>query len=93
VTKLRSDQYCHDCQRVFVALIDLSISGNHEIQCVCGHIHYRVVVDGKVTGDRWNSKLQTTTVKKSDISEVTQIPIPTSSASHFLRDKWLNLQG
>jgi len=36
----------------------MDINGNHEIECPhCGHIHYRVVEDGRVTDDRYRSSM------------------------------------
>jgi DNA-directed RNA polymerase subunit RPC12/RpoP len=52
----RSNVWCTNCAREFVATLDLSLNGNHEIVCPhCQHIHYRVVVDGEVTEERYNS--------------------------------------
>jgi DNA-directed RNA polymerase subunit RPC12/RpoP len=52
----RSVVDCTNCGRQFIATLDLSLNGNHEITCpLCGHIHYRVVRDGVVTEDRWRS--------------------------------------
>lgn len=87
----RTDMYCTECGRNFIALIDYRIDGAHVIECPwCRHEHCRVVSGGKVTEQRWESreqrKMATPALKvwKSDAQ-----PIQTSSASHFLRQRWL----
>lgn len=38
----------------------MGINGNHEIVCPhCGHTHYRVVENGRVTGERYRSSMNT----------------------------------
>lgn len=52
----RSTVNCTNCAGSFIAELDLSLNGNHEITCpLCQHVHYRVVRDGVVTEDRWRS--------------------------------------
>ena len=51
---VRTDMHCHECNLNFVARLDLSIDGNHTIVCPnpnCGHLHYRYVDKGVVTGE------------------------------------------
>lgn len=58
--KVNSRMYCHDCRENFTAELDMGINGNHEIECPhCGHIHYRVVENGKVTDTRYRSSMGT----------------------------------
>jgi len=53
-----TEMFCHDCRNDFTAELDMDINGNHEIECPhCGHIHYRVVEDGRVTDDRYRSSM------------------------------------
>jgi DNA-directed RNA polymerase subunit RPC12/RpoP len=56
VSEQRSDVYCTNCGRTFVATLDMALDGNHEITCPhCQHVHYRVVRAGVVTEDRYRS--------------------------------------
>jgi len=49
--------HCHECDRYVQFKIDLTLSGNHVLECPnCGHEHCRVVKDGKITGDRWDTR-------------------------------------
>jgi len=89
---IRTDMYCHDCDKNFIATLDYDIDGNHEIICPqCGHEHCRVIEGGKVTSDRWDSrysdKVETKTQK---IWNHNSLKMNTSSTSHFLRNRWLN---
>lgn len=64
--KRTTDLFCHDCGNNFTAELDMDINGNHEIECPhCGHIHYRVVEDGRVTGQRYRSSMGTVVAQVS----------------------------
>jgi DNA-directed RNA polymerase subunit RPC12/RpoP len=93
--RVRTDMYCHNCGKNFVAILDFDINGNHEIVCPhCGHEHCRVITDGVITGDRWDSrwgesiKSETQCIWTHSVLKAT-----TSSVSQFLRDRWLNREG
>lgn len=87
----RTDMHCHECGKNFLARLDFDIEGNHEIECpICGHIHYRVIEKGVVTGERWNSKYSTHKVSGRNVWKHTDLVMRTTSAAEFLRDLWLN---
>jgi DNA-directed RNA polymerase subunit RPC12/RpoP len=93
--RVRTDMYCTECSKNFLATLDFDLDGNHSIICPhCGHEHQRVIKKGKVTSDRWGSvhgtpfKAQTQKLWRSD-----NLKAQTSSASEFLREKWLNFGG
>lgn len=49
--------YCHECKRYVQFPLDLSINGNHVLKCPnCGHEHCRVVLNGRITDDRWDRR-------------------------------------
>lgn len=80
--------YCTECGRDFIAEIDYSIDGNHIVVCpLCGHNHHRVVHDGCVTEERFGSGGFDAVTDRSWAAP--SAPIATSSASVFLRRKWL----
>ncbi len=55
--KIRSELWCHDCDNYVQFTLDDELNGNHLIKCPkCGHEHCRVIKDGKVTSDRWDSR-------------------------------------
>ena len=58
--------------------MDLSVNGRHKIVCGnCGHVHHRVVKDGKITEDRWNNGIgdgETYIVMPSACSKEKRIP-------------------
>ena len=86
--------HCHECSKGFVALLDYTIQGNHIVNCPhCGHEHCRVIEKGKITEDRWSSRhgsdkdkdgIRARRVWKSDV-----LAMKTTSASEFLRARWL----
>ena len=54
---MRQNMYCHNCSQNFSIDIDMSLNGNHVFRCPhCNHEHCRVVKDGVVTGERWDSR-------------------------------------
>lgn len=53
----RQELFCHNCRKYVQFLLDTEIDGNHVIKCPnCGHEHCRVVKNGVVTEDRWDSR-------------------------------------
>ncbi len=91
---VKTDMHCHECNKTFVARIDYSIDGNHIVECpTCGHHHCRVITNGTITSDRWDSRYGKIEVAKRNVWKHNDLPIITSSASQFLLDKWLNFGG
>lgn len=89
----RTDMDCHHCGKNFVALVDYSLNGNHIIECAhCGHEHHRVVRDGKVTEERFGSNNDSGGVvhRPRRVWKHNSVQATTSSASAFLRDRWLD---
>jgi len=53
----RQELYCHECGNYVQFTIDQNLDGNHVLECPkCKHEHCRVVKDGVITGDRWDSR-------------------------------------
>lgn len=53
----RQELHCHGCDQYVQFDLDLSLNGNHVLTCPkCGHEHCRVVRNGRITGDRWDSR-------------------------------------
>lgn len=88
----RTDMYCTNCRKYFVALLDYSINGNHEINCpYCDHIHCRVIYGGKITDERWDSRNpDTDVVTARKVWKSSNIEATTTSTSLFLRGLWLD---
>lgn len=91
--EVRTEMDCTHCSKHFVALVDYSLTGNHLIECpFCGHGHCRVIKGGRVTEDRWSSTEgdQRNVHRPRRVWKADSLPIHTSSASEFLRDRWLS---
>jgi len=87
---IRSDTHCTECYKNFVSEIDVRLNGNHTIICpYCGHEHFRKVKDGMITEDRWDSAHNTKNIF-AKVWKSNNMPIQTSTAAQFLRDKWLH---
>jgi hypothetical protein len=68
----RQELWCHECHNYVQFDIDLSLNGNHVLNCPnCGHEHCRVVEDGIITGERWDSR-------NNSQSNITYYPVSTS---------------
>lgn len=88
---VRTDMYCHQCTKNFIAQLDMSLDGNHIVECpYCGHEHCRTILAGVVTGDRWDGRAQRVNVARRSVWKSDSQPIVTSTASAFIRDRWLN---
>lgn len=89
--KKRWDMDCHDCGKGFIAQLDHKITGNHIVYCPhCGHQHCRVIKDGTITGERWDTRYQRIEVAKESTWRRQNAPIVSSTAAQFMRDLWLN---
>lgn len=90
---VRTDMHCHACDRSFIAQIDYDIDGNHIVLCPyvgCRHQHCRVIKDGVVTDDRWQSRNTDIEIPDDCVWQCENTPVVTSMASHFLREAWMN---
>lgn len=88
---VRTDLHCTECGKNFVAQLDHSVDGNHIIECpYCAHEHCRVIEDGVVKDVRWSSRHQRVDVDGRCVWKHDSLPLKTSSASAFIRDRWLN---
>lgn len=88
----RTDLHCTECGKNFIALLDYDIEGNHIVECPhCGHEHCRVIEAGKVTDVRWSSRVQNQeAVRCRKVWKSNVLQAQTNSASHFIRERWLN---
>lgn len=53
--------YCQVCCKYFDVKLNMSLSGNHRVHCPnpkCGHIHFRQIKNGKITGERFFDNCQ-----------------------------------
>lgn len=97
---VRTDMYCHHCDKNFIAELDYDIDGNHVVECPhCGHEHCRVIKNGVITGDRWDGHNDhSNTVRTDRVWKHNVLQMQTSSAANhirnrFLRHRWLNPGG
>lgn len=82
--------YCHACNKYVQFSLDLSTNGNYGLNCPsCGHVHYRSVINGRITGRRWGtsnaiciSTMGTTTTSTFDTC---------LTGSTFTYQAWMNL--
>jgi DNA-directed RNA polymerase subunit RPC12/RpoP len=45
---------CTFCDKYFDIKLNISLKGNYRVHCPnCGHIHYRVIIDGRITDARF----------------------------------------
>ena len=52
----KQELFCHGCSHYVIFDLNIDEDGNYEIPCPnCGHTHYRVVRNGRVTDERWQS--------------------------------------
>jgi len=91
---VRTDIHCTECSKNFIAELDFRIDGQHVVECPhCAHEHCRVIKNGIITEERWSSRNgKTIVVNKRKVWKPTNevLQVQTSSAAHFLRERWLN---
>lgn len=95
----RQELHCHNCNNYVQFSLDMELSGQHILTCPkCGHKHYRIVENGKVTEARWgqdpsqqNTFFVTTGITFSSTSTFTtyqSITTTTSASASFFHDAW-----
>lgn len=81
----KQELYCHDCGNYVQFDIDIEMNGNHILKCPkCGHEHCRVVKDGVITSDRWDSRnpndaIYATNITYTNVSTFTTYNISTDN--------------
>lgn len=97
---IRTDMYCHSCDKNFIAELDFDIEGEHIVECPhCGHEHCRKIEKGIITGDRWDGRNDKKDMaRRGRVWKHNVLQIKTSSAAahirdRFLRHRWLNPGG
>lgn len=89
--EVRTDMHCHACSKGFIALLDYRIENNQIIECPnCGHSHYRKVENGVVTEIRHGSDNDAPPVKCRRTWKHDSLKMKTTTASEFIRNRWLN---
>jgi len=78
----RTQIECHACGCVMTVEFDMSLNGNHVVECACGHQHCRVVKDGKVTDIRWD--------QRNGVTYNMNVIFTSSTASNSTADIFLN---
>lgn len=88
----RQELWCHDCERYVQFDMDLSLNGNHVLECPnCGHEHCRVVENGKITDIRWAQRNGPTYSAWGNATfTVISSSTTTTSTSLFLAESWSN---
>jgi hypothetical protein len=52
-----TELHCHECNNYIKFALDKGKNGQHVVICPkCGHEHCRTILNGVVTGDRWESR-------------------------------------
>ena len=50
----KQELYCHGCHQYVQFELDMEVNGNYTLDCPsCGHKHYRLVRDARITDTRW----------------------------------------
>ena len=87
----RHELHCHACDKYVRFNMDLSVDGNYKIDCPnCGHDHYRVVRNGKVTDNRWGQSASQQWVSLPGTFYMNTMTATSTSGNSFLADSWSN---
>jgi len=92
----KQELHCHACNRYVQFEMDLSLNGNHVLNCPnCGHEHCRVVEDGRITDIRWdqrNGSYPTVYISANTVSSsyVSTFDTCTTGNSTTLYASWMN---
>lgn len=93
----KQELYCHNCGHYVQFEIDMELNGNHVLLCpVCGHQHCRVVKNGEITSERWDSRNQTFYISSNTVTYSTTSTWNLYNSStyapvaSFLYGSWMN---
>ena len=94
----KQEIFCHECGNYVQFDIDVSLNGNHVLKCPsCGHEHCRVVKNGIITEDRWDSRNPTFNVSPNSITYTNLSTFTTfaqsnssTTVTNFLYNSWIN---
>ena len=100
----RQELACPECRKVYRFDLDFDLDGDHEVICPgCGHTHYRVIENGRITETRYQpytthatysatgyTMVATSTDTNYDTGGTASGTMCTGTGSMFLRDSWLN---
>lgn len=87
---VRSELWCHDCDNYVQYTYDDGLNGNHVIKCPkCGHEHCRVIKNGIITSDRWDSRNQNSYVCAQVTYSSISVDISSSSNDTFCSAQWV----
>lgn len=88
----QQELWCHGCGQYVRFPVDLALDGCHVVTCPnCGHLHYRIVHSGIITGDRWDGALATIYVSATATTTSANNWYSTGTAStNFTADSWAN---
>ncbi len=87
---VRTDERCTHCSKPIVFELDFNQNGNFVVICPqCGHQHCRVIEDGKVTKDRWDSRYEQVEIPKDSTWRSPLGGATASAAYAHIRSKWL----
>lgn len=92
----RQEIHCHECGKYVQFDIDVSLNGNHVLNCPnCDHEHCRVVENGRITDIRWDSRngptYQIGSATLSNVSIMMAAGTSSSTTTHYIvAQSWLN---
>jgi hypothetical protein len=93
--KEKQELHCHNCGMYVRFGLDLSIDDQYVLICPeCGHKHYRIVKNGKITDVRWGQDPSQDNWYKVTATSVSYISylsaLATSGTDCFYGQAWAN---
>ena len=94
----KQELHCHNCDKYVHFDIDPEKNGKYEIECPnCKHMHCRVINNGRITDERWDSrngnyiKLYSTCTSTSHITfQYANATCTSTDLSMFFQQSWAN---
>jgi len=91
----RQELYCTECHRYVQFDLEMDGDGDYEIACPnCQHLHYRKVINGLVSEERWRSSSNYISASNTTYSitstYTTYATAATTDSSVFLYEAWMN---
>lgn len=84
--KRHEELHCHACSRYVQFVLDYDLDGRHILNCPnCGHEHYRIIREGRITAERWGQD------PRQGTQTMTYYVTNASSTIASMDSAWLNV--
>ena len=85
----RQELHCPECNGTYRFDLDFELDGDHEVVCPgCGHTHYRVIENGKITEVRYQPYAAHATYAATGYQMIATSSATTTDGTDYISSDW-----